>query len=102
MERVLLTRHAESEASVAGLTNGDPRREIGLTALGSEQARRLGEQLVGVQIDLCAVSEFRRAQETADIALAGRDIPRLVVAGLNDIRFGEFEGQPLSDYRTWA
>jgi broad specificity phosphatase PhoE len=102
MELVLLTRHAESAASVAGLTNGDPRRPIGLTALGRAQARRLGEQLADVQIELCAVSEFRRAQETADLALAGRDIPRLVLAGLNDIRFGEFEGQPLSDYRRWA
>ncbi|TML56284.1 MAG: histidine phosphatase family protein [Actinobacteria bacterium] len=102
MEHALLTRHAESEASVAGLTNGDPRREIGLTALGSEQARRLGEQLANAQIELCAVSEFRRAQETADIALAGREVPRLVLPGLNDIRFGEFEGQPLSDYRRWA
>ena len=102
MERVLLTRHAESEASVAGLTNGDPRSEIGLTELGREQARRLGERLADTALDLCAVSEFRRAQETADIALAGRDIRRIVIPELNDIRFGEFEGGPLTDYRAWA
>ena len=47
-------------------------------------------------------SEFERAQETADLALAGRDVPRLVLADLNDIRFGEFEGRPLTDYRAWA
>jgi broad specificity phosphatase PhoE len=102
VERALLTRHAESEASVAGLTNGDPKREIQLTELGREQARRLAERLAGVEIDLCAVSEFRRAQETADIALAGRDVPRIVLPGLNDIRFGEFEGGRLADYRAWA
>jgi len=102
MEQALLIRHAESEASVAGLTNGDPKREIRLTGAGLEQARRLGEQLSEVPIDLCAVSEFRRAQETADLALEGRDVPRLVLPGLNDIRFGEFEGRRLADYRAWA
>ena len=40
--------------------------------------------------------------ETADLALAGRDVPRLVLADLNDIRFGEFEGRPLTEYRAWA
>lgn len=102
MDRVLLTRHAESEASVAGLTNGDPRSEIGLTELGRDQARHLRDRLADVEIDLCAVSEFRRAQETASIALEGRDVPRIVIPELNDIRFGEFEGGRLADYRAWA
>ena len=30
------------------------------------------------------------------------DVPRLVLADLNDIRFGEFEGRPLTEYRAWA
>jgi broad specificity phosphatase PhoE len=29
-------------------------------------------------------------------------VPRLVLPELNDIRFGEFEGRPLTDYRAWA
>jgi broad specificity phosphatase PhoE len=102
VERVLLTRHAESEFSVRGLTNGDPRVEGALTGRGREQARRLAGLLAGTTIDLCVVSKFQRASETADIALEGRDVPRLVLAELNDIRFGEFEGRPLSDYRAWA
>jgi 2,3-bisphosphoglycerate-dependent phosphoglycerate mutase len=102
MERALLTRHAESKASVEGLTNGDPRRVVELTALGREQARTLGDRLADEAIDLCVVTEFRRTQETADIALEGRHVPRLVLAGLNDIRFGEYEGGPLADYRVWA
>ena len=44
----------------------------------------------------------RADAETADLALAGRDVPRLVLPGLNDIRFGEFEGGPLEEYRAWA
>jgi broad specificity phosphatase PhoE len=98
----LLTRHAESEFSVRGLTNGDPEIEVALTENGREQARRLGESLAATEIDLCIVSEFQRVQETADVALAGRNVPRLVLPELNDIRFGEFEGRLLADYRGWA
>jgi broad specificity phosphatase PhoE len=29
-------------------------------------------------------------------------VPRLVLAELNDIRFGEFEGRLLTEYRAWA
>jgi broad specificity phosphatase PhoE len=102
MEQALLARHAESEFSVRGLTNGDPEIEVALTERGREQARQLGKQLGSTAIDLCATSEFQRAQETADLALGARDVPRLVVPELNDIRFGEFEGRLLADYRAWA
>jgi broad specificity phosphatase PhoE len=102
VDRVVLARHGESERSVDGLTNGDPGVRVALTATGREEARRLGLELAGDPIDLCVTSEFERAQETADLALEGRDVPRLVLAELNDIRFGAFEGLPLTDYRTWA
>jgi probable phosphoglycerate mutase len=102
VERVILARHGESERSALGLTNGDPAVRVGLTETGREEARRLGKELRSDAIELCATSEFERAQETADVALDGRDIPRLVLADLNDIRFGEFEGRPLTDYRAWA
>jgi broad specificity phosphatase PhoE len=102
VDRVVLARHGESERSVEGLTNGDPRVPCALTATGREEARRLGIELADDPIDLCVISEFERVRETADLALAGRDVPRLVLADLNDIRFGEFEGRPLTEYRAWA
>jgi broad specificity phosphatase PhoE len=102
MDEVILARHGESEFSVVGTVNGDPTVAGPLTATGEEQARRLGERLADVDIDLCATSEFERAQRTADLALAGRDVPRLVVPELNDVRFGKFEGGTLADYRSWA
>jgi broad specificity phosphatase PhoE len=102
VDRVVLARHGESEVSVVGRTNGDPSVAVALTELGREQARDLGRELAGEAIDLCVTSEFRRVQETANLALEGRDVPRLVLAGLNDIRFGEFEGRLLTEYRAWA
>ena len=102
MERVVLARHGESELSLVGRTNGDPSIAVALTEAGRNEARQLGRDLAGEAIDLCVTSEFLRAQETADLALEGREVPRLVLAELDDIRFGEFEGRPLTEYRAWA
>ena len=102
VDEVILARHGESELSVVGRTNGDPATACALTETGRQEARRLGEMLASARIDLCVVSEFQRAQETADIALEGRDVPRLVCPDFNDIRFGDFEGHALTEYRAWA
>src|SRR5438270_427029 len=93
MDELILVRHAESEYSVRGLLNGDPRVAVALTDEGREQARRLGEALAQTEIDLCATSEFARTIETAEIALAGRDIAHLVVPELNDHPAGDYEGK---------
>jgi len=101
VQRLLLARHAfaasNDDETVSGVAPG-----LGLTPAGVEQARALGRRLAGVPVDLAAVTEFRRTQETADLALTGRDVPRLVVPELNEIDFGEFEGGLLAAYREWA
>ena len=101
-ETIILARHGESEYSVKHLLNGDPVTVVRLTEAGCEQARRLGEALRDEEIDLCVTSEFGRTIETADVALAGRDVPRLVLRDLNDIRVGDYEGKTLTEYREWA
>jgi len=102
MDEVILARHGESELSVVGTVNGDPAVACALTPTGREQARKLGDLLADTELDVCVTSEFERTRETADLALAGRDVPRLVLAELNDIRFGRFEGGSLAGYRVWA
>lgn len=102
MEEAILTRHAESEYSVLGAVNGDPAVAVALTEAGRAQARRLGERLRDEPVNLCVTSEFGRVRETADLALAGREVPRLVLPELNEIGFGDYEGRPFEDYRVWA
>jgi probable phosphoglycerate mutase len=102
VEHVILARHGESEFSARGATNGDPNVACPLTELGREQALTLGAALAEEEIDLCVTSEFERVRETADLALAGRKVSRLVFPGLNDIRVGEYEGRAFVDYRAWA
>ena len=101
MKVLLLARHGESEYSAKQLVNGDPGVSCPLTETGRRQARALGRILAGEQIDVCAVTEFERVRETAELALAGRDVPFVVVPELNDPRYGEFEGGSLDVYREW-
>ena len=104
MRLLLLARHGQSLFNVDGIVNGDPARDRGLSALGIEEATALGLQLAAVRIDLCVVSRFPRAQETARIALGearATATPRVVDGELDDIRLGELEGRTLEDYRAW-
>jgi broad specificity phosphatase PhoE len=102
MRLLLLARHGQSLFNVDKVVNGDPVLDRGLSPLGIDEARRLHGQIAGVSIDLCVVSEFPRAQETARLALEGRDgIPFEVERDLNDVRIGELEGRTLDEYRTW-
>jgi broad specificity phosphatase PhoE len=99
---LVVARHGESEFSLKQLVNGDPGVACPLTPAGREQARALGAALADEPIDLCAVTEFERVRETAEIALAGRGVPFVVVPELNDPRYGEFEGGSLDAYRQWV
>lgn len=103
MRVLLLARHGQSVFNVAGVVNGDPGLDRGLSPRGVEQARALGAQLAGTAIDLCVTSRFPRARETAALALGGREplVPHVVDDDLDDIRIGELEGGTLDDYRAW-
>ena len=98
----LMVRHGESEYSVDLRLNGEVGANVGLTERGEEEAHSLSEQLAGEAIDLCVTSPFRRTVQTAELALAGRDVPTIVIEDLGDPRYGPYEGATLEEYRTWA
>ncbi len=100
MRELVVARHGESEYSLKELVNGDPAVACPLTPAGRDQARALGA-LLG-DVDLVAITEFERVRETAELALAGRDVPWLVVPELNDPHYGTFEGGGLDVYREWV
>jgi probable phosphoglycerate mutase len=101
MIEAILVRHAESQANAMGIVNGDPSIPYELTDEGRRQAATLARSLAGERIDLCVVTEFLRTHETADLALAGRDVPRMVMPELNDPVFGVLEGRSLAEARAW-
>jgi len=101
MRLFVLTRHAHSTLNVEDRVNGDPSVPVPLTADGRAEAARLGHQLSLLPFDLCVHTRFGRTRETADVVLAGRDVPRLVEPLLDDIDVGELEGSSLGAYRDW-
>lgn len=101
MDRLILVRHALAGSNRDGLASCSiPGPE--LTPDGVEQARRLGESLASEPIALGVATSMRRTQQTLELALDGRDVPRLVVPELDEIRYGSFDGGLLDDYRAWA
>jgi broad specificity phosphatase PhoE len=102
VDSVILARHGESVFSARLAVNGNSKVAGPLTPRGEAEARELGARIAGDPIDLCVTTEFERTRQTADLALEGRDVPRLVVPDLNDPRYGRYEGELLESYRAWA
>jgi broad specificity phosphatase PhoE len=101
MHTIFLARHAVAASNRDALASSTAPGH-GLTPEGVEQARRLGEALTDEKIDLGVATDHRRTQETLEVALARRDVPRIVVPELNEIHFGSFDGGLLATYRAWA
>jgi broad specificity phosphatase PhoE len=101
MRLFVAARHAQSTLNVEGRVNGDPTRPVDLTELGREEARQLGIQIANVPFEVCFHTRFTRTQETAALALAGREVHFETEPLLDDIDVGEFEGAPVEEYREW-
>jgi broad specificity phosphatase PhoE len=101
MRLYVVARHGESTLNLERRVNGDPSLPVALTAKGRDEARLLGRQVAHVPIEVCVHSRFGRTRETAEIALAGRDVPFETEPLLDDIDIGELEGKTLDDYRDW-
>ena len=97
----MLARHGESTLNFENRINGDFSVPVALTEKGREESLLLGQQVAHVRIDLCVHTRFSRTRETAEIALAGRNVPFEADPLLDDIDVGELEGKALEDYRAW-
>jgi probable phosphoglycerate mutase len=91
---ILLVRHGESRAAVAGEPfplidgQGDPE----LAAAGREQAQRVGERLKHHPVDAIYVTSLRRTHETAAPLAKHLDIEPLVEPELREVHLGDWEG----------
>ena len=101
MRLYVLTRHARSTLNDEGRINGDPSVPVALTADGRAAAERLGHQLAELPLDLCVHTRFARTRETADLILAGREVPMVEEPLLDDIDVGDLEGKTLAEYHAW-
>ncbi len=101
MRLFILTRHAHTTLNSERRVNGDPSVPVPLTQEGRAEAERLGHQFRELPIDLCVHTRFPRTRQTAELVLAGRDVPLLQEPLLDDIDVGDLEGATLDEYRAW-
>ncbi|HEV2606364.1 MAG TPA: histidine phosphatase family protein [Xanthomonadaceae bacterium] len=90
--RVLLVRHGETPWNAEGRYQG--QTDIPLSAVGEEQARKLGARLADVTITRAVASPLSRARRTAELALgAERESILSIDADFSEIHHGSWEGQ---------
>lgn len=98
--RLLLARHGQSiwnaERRFQGAT------DVPLSPLGRAQAAALGRALRGRRLAAAYVSPFRRARETAELALAGADVPLITFEELRELSLGTWEGCTVEEIRGQA
>jgi len=97
----VFARHGESVLNIERRINGDPSVVVPLTDEGKTRAHKLGVEIANIGFDLCVHTRFSRTRQTAEIALAGRNVPFVVEPLLDDIDVGDLEGETLEAYRAW-
>ena len=105
--RLLLARHGQSTWNAERRFQG--ATDIALSALGRAQAAALGEALAGYRVTAAYASPYRRARETAEIALAGGGVPLSTMDELRELSLGDWEGCTVDEvsgregdpYRAW-
>lgn len=88
--KIYVARHGETEWNVLNKVCG--RTDVKLTARGVEQAKQLGDELLGLSIYRIISSPLKRAVQTADIISKKNKIPYIVDYRLIEQDYGIFEG----------
>ena len=99
--KIILVRHGESEANVAGIINDDPSRPVNLTEWGRAQAEAASNELRAVRFTHAYASEFPRAQQTAKILLRHHACPLQIDARINERKTG-MDGLPVKVFHDLA
>jgi broad specificity phosphatase PhoE len=98
--RLLLARHGESVWNAEKRFQG--HTDIALSDRGRAQAEALGRALCGYRVRAAYVSPFRRARETAEVALARSGVRVTVIEELRELSLGDWEGCTVDEVRAQA
>ncbi len=94
--KLYFVRHGETEFNKAGRIQG--RLDVNMNLIGFKQARLLNNRLKDVPFDMAFTSPLKRAVETAEEVLRGRDVIIHKVDALTDTDVGEWEGKLQSTF----
>jgi 2,3-bisphosphoglycerate-dependent phosphoglycerate mutase len=92
MPKLILVRHGQSLWNLEDRFTGWV--DVPLTELGRDEARRAGEKLRGMPVDVAYTSSLRRAQHTLDLILETMplDVPIIRDEALNERHYGDLQG----------
>lgn len=96
--KLYLLRHGETDWNKARKIQGCT--DIPLNDYGRELARRTGEGMRDITIDLVITSPLVRAKETAQLVMLGRNIEMIEEPLIREMNFGEYEGRPSDEEPT--
>ena len=85
-----VVRHGETDWNREHKVQG--HTDIPLNNYGRHLARETAEGMKNLKIDLAYTSPLSRAKETAEIILAGRNIPLIEDSRIEEFSFGNYEG----------
>lgn len=88
--KLYIIRHGETPWNEAGRLQG--QTDIPLNENGIRLAKLTGEALRQVPFDFAISSPLTRARQTAELVLAGREIPILLDERIEELSFGSWEG----------
>lgn len=97
MTQLLLVRHGTTSFNSEHRFLG--RTDIGLSPLGLRQVERLRDYMAGEKLDAVYCSDLNRAVTTAEIVLAGRNIPMTSCPELRECDYGVCEGLTFGEIR---
>jgi broad specificity phosphatase PhoE len=96
--RLLLARHGESLWNAERRFQGST--DVPLSARGRAQAEALRRGLRPYRVRAAYASPFRRARETAELALQGTGVPVVVLDELRELCLGQWEGCTVDEIRA--
>ena len=97
--RLYIVRHGETDWNVQRRLQGES--DVPLNHEGKAMAVKTGEALRGIPFDLAVTSPYIRAEETADLILGERKLPRLTDPRIREITWGNGTEKQWKKLRTW-
>ena len=85
-----IIRHGQTDWNVYRKLQG--HTDTTLNAQGKDMAESAAKECSDIHIDICYSSPLKRARETAEIILRGRNVPIINDDRLMEMGFGSYEG----------
>ena len=98
MPEIILVRHGETDFNASETFRG--RADVPLNETGLRQAQLLGKYLSSEKIDVVYSSPLQRALKTAEAIAAPHKLKVNIVANLNDIDCGQWQGLTLKEVQA--